>query len=101
MLHWLFSSLAGWLGITGLIIAGCAAVAYLFPPFRRLALEVAGVAFAAAAIYTKGNRDEARKWNEAEQAAIDKGNDARADAERDVAADPDGVRNDKFNRDNG
>ena len=97
MLH----TLIGWLGLTAVIVAGCAAIAWFFPPLRRIAAEVAAVAIAAASIYTKGNRDEARKWSDAENRAIDKGNDARAAAERDVSADPDGVRNDKFNRDNG
>jgi hypothetical protein len=98
-MSWL-DPLVGWLGLTAVIVIGCVALGYFFPPLRRIAIEVAGVALASATIYTQGNRDEKKKWDQAEQNTINKSNKARSDAERDVAADPDGVRNDQFNRDN-
>lgn len=57
--HFLFETAAGWISTTVLIVAGCAALGYFFPPLRRIAFEVAAVAVAATAIYTKGNRDRA------------------------------------------
>jgi len=69
MWDFIFNSLWGWLGISGLIVAGCIAVAIIFPTFRVHALAVAGAVLAAATIYTKGNRDraalEARRKEEA------------------------------------
>jgi hypothetical protein len=101
MWDFLFHSAVAWLGIGGLAIVGLAVAAWFIPGFRMLALEIGGGILAATAIYAKGNRDEVRKWSEAEQRAVDKGTQARADAMRDVGADPSGVRNDKFNRDQG
>lgn len=48
--------------------------------------------------YKKGENHVQEKWDAAVQAAIDKGNAARTDAERAITADPDGLRDD-FNRD--
>lgn len=102
MFDWI-NPLAGWLGLGGVAIAACVAVAIYFPPFRRLAIA-AGVAVAGALVlYGKGYRDaEKRKqkeWDDAEKRMVDKGNRARADAERDLAAG--GLPNDEFDRDRG
>ncbi|MPZ58422.1 MAG: hypothetical protein GEU91_18405 [Rhizobiales bacterium] len=96
--------LFGWLGLGGVGIAGLLALAWFFPPFRKLALMVAGVVAAALAIYTKGSRDAARRkqaeWDKAEGKMVDKSNKARADAERDHAAGR--LRGgDEFDRDRG
>lgn len=103
MLSWIvqtfFSSLWGIIGTTALIVIACGVVAWFVPPLRKLALMVGGVVLAAASIYTKGNRDEARKWKEAEDRAVDKGNNARRDAERESAAGR--LRDNEFDRDKG
>ena len=68
-----FSTLTGWLGVAGVIVVICGVIAWLFPPFRRIALIVAGVAVSFATIYAKGSRDranlEARRKEEAVQKA--------------------------------
>lgn len=96
----LFNSLWGWLGIAGVVVVAALAVAWFFPPFRNIALTVAGGALAIAAIYTKGSRDAARRkqaeWDAAERKSVERGKKARADAERDVAT---GRVRDKFDRD--
>lgn len=94
-----FSSLTGWLGITGVVVVVCGLVAWFFPPFRRLAIEIGAVALAAATIYTKGNRDEAKKWNDAIDRDVAAGNKARSDAERDVNSGV--VRGGEWDRDKG
>ena len=59
MMHFIFDNLWGWLSVTAIVVLACGAVAYFFPPLRRLAIEVALVVLAATSIYTKGNRDRA------------------------------------------
>jgi len=50
--------------------------------------------------FNKGKDHVQAKWDAAVQRAIERGEKARTDAERDVGAEPaDGVRDDKFNRD--
>ncbi len=100
MIEFFFGSIWSVIGTTTAIVLACVAVAWFFPPLRTYAIELAAVVLAAASIYTKGNRDEARKWTDAEKAMVAKAKQARADARRDVAA-PDGMRDDKFNRDRG
>ena len=102
MMDWI-NPLYGWLGLGGVSIAGLVAVAYFFPPFRKFALAAAGVVAAGLAIYTKGSRDAARRkqaeWDKAERRMVDKGNQARADAERD--ADAGRLSDAEFDRDRG
>ena len=93
--------LFAWLGLGGVGIAGLLALAYFFPPFRKLALAAAAVVAAGLAIYTKGSRDAAKRkqaeWDKANKRSIDKANKARADAERDVASGR--VRDSEWDRD--
>jgi hypothetical protein len=93
MIDYIWHSVAAQLGIAGVFIAGLLAVAYFFPPFRRLALSAAAVVLGVAAIYAKGASDAARRAKERreaeEKAAVERGERARADAERDAAS---GVR---------
>ena len=100
MLDFLFNSIWGWLGIGSSIIAACVAIGWFFPPFRKLAWTVAGATAGVLAIYAKGANDAKRRERErqaaAERAAIERGNKARTDAKRDVAA---GRVRDKFDRD--
>jgi hypothetical protein len=100
MYDFFFNSIWGWLGIGGTIIAAAGAVAYFFPPFRKLALTVAATTAGVLAIYAKGSSDARKRkqaeWDAAEKKAIDRGNKAHADAKRDVAA---GRVRDKFDRD--
>lgn len=75
---------------------------FLLSPVGR-ALGIAAIALAlVAGIYMKGHSDGSasvqRKWDAAVQAAIDDAKKARSDAERDIDADPNGVR-DPENRD--
>lgn len=103
MLDWI-NPLYAYLGLGGAAIAALIAVAIYFPPFRKIALAVAGAIAAGLAIYTKGSRDASKRASaqraKDEQRAIDRAKAARAGAERDVADDPAGLR-DKYNRDNG
>lgn len=88
VIDWLLS---GWLGLAGLIVVGCAVAAYIFPPFRRIAIEIAAVVFAAAAIYAKGNRDRSALENRRKEEAVQKAQkdyaniDARSDDPKSVA----------------
>ena len=83
ILAWLFSPLGRWLAIgatTLVILTG----SHLY-------------------VYEKGfssgaNRVQA-KWDRAVQITIERGEKARAYAERDVERDPDGLRDDPLNRD--
>lgn len=59
MMHVIFDSIWGWLGVTTIIVIACGVVAWFIPPLRRIALEVGGVALAVGTIYAKGNRDRA------------------------------------------
>lgn len=97
MSGFLFNTIYGWIGTAGLVVAACAVVAWYFPPFRQAAISIAGVVITAAAIYAKGNRDEAKKWDNAIAKDVQKGQQARADAARDVDAGR--VRGDEWDRD--
>lgn len=97
MMDFIFGTLWGWVGTAVLVVLACIAVGYFFPPFRRIAIEIAAVVIAAASIYTKGNRDEAKKWNKAIDRDVAKGKQARSDAERDVSSGR--VRGDEWDRD--
>lgn len=76
------SSVAGWLGLTGIVVVVMFAVAWFIPPLRPYAIAAAGTMIAFATIYTKGSRDraalekrrkdEAVKRAQADYAAIDK-----------------------------
>lgn len=89
ILSYLWSSVWGWVGITGVVIAGCAVVAYIFPLLRREAIEVAVIAAVSTGIYAKGYHDEyvqvKAQWAAAETKARQLGDAARADALRDAA----------------
>lgn len=77
-------------------------LAFFLSPLGRW-LGIAAIALAlVAGIYLKGHSDGSasiqRKWDAAVKAAIERGEKARSDAERGIAADPDGLR-DPDNRD--
>lgn len=59
MWDWLFNSLWGWLGVTGVVVAACVAVAIFFPTLRAWCFGIAGSVLSATAIYAKGQRDRA------------------------------------------
>lgn len=84
MIHFLFDNIWGWVGTAGIVVIICAAIGYFVPSLRLLMLEIGGGILAATAIYAKGNRDEANKWNQAVKDDVAKGQQARTDAERDV-----------------
>lgn len=87
------------------IVFGVAILALLWawfsPIFKKTALWVAlGAAIIGftAGVYTKLGADYARaQWKAAEQHQLEKGRDARAAAERDIAH---GLRDDRYDRDN-
>ena len=91
MWDFLFHSLAGWLGITGIIVVICGVVAWFFPPLRRIAIEVGAVVLAAAALYAQGSRDRAALEQRRKDEAVAKARkeydqiDARPDTPADVA----------------
>lgn len=76
-------------------------IAFLLAPLGRYAVMALVVAAVIGGIYWKGyNNGKAviqARWDAAVQEAIKRGVEARRDAERDVP--PDGLPNDKFNRD--
>ena len=84
MIHFLFDNIWGWIGTAGVVVIICGAIGYFVPSLRLLMLEIGGGILAATAIYAKGNRDEANKWNQAVKDDVAKGQQARTDAERDV-----------------
>lgn len=101
-----FSTLApvvGWLGAGGAGVIVALAVAWFFPPFRRIALEVAAVLAIATTLYGKGISDGSAyiqaKWDAQELQITERNAKARSDAERTVRDNPDGVRNDPNDRD--
>lgn len=102
MMDWI-NPLWAYLGLGSLSIAGLLAIAWFFPPLRKYALAAGAVIAAALTIYTKGSRDAAKRkqaeWDRAERRMVDKGNQARADAERD--ADAGRLSDDEFDRDAG
>ena len=85
MIHFLFDNIWGWIGTAGVVVLICAGIGYFVPGLRLLMLEIGGGILAATAIYAKGNRDEANKWNQAIKDDVAKGQQARTDAERSVA----------------
>lgn len=92
MLHaifsWLWGSALAQFGIAGLVLAGAVAVFIWIPlsPVRHLAVIVACVAIFflifAPRFYVMGINYEKAKWDAAEAAAVKKGDDARAAAEK-------------------
>ena len=111
MIATFFNLLVGWFGIGLIVCVLATAVAVLLPPWltvfipnlRSAAIVVAVVAGTSTLIYGKGYLNGAEetqsRWDAAKTAAVKRGEDARSDAERDIARNPaPGVR-DKFNRD--
>lgn len=106
--HFLF----GWAGIDMLVGFAAVAVAVLLPKqfdfitdLRKWAIGVAVVAFtltgAIAYGYKNGIDEKQRQWDSALAVEVDRGEQARTDAESTVRNEsPDGVRNDPRNRDN-
>ena len=92
MFDWI-NPVAAWLGFGGLGVAGLIAIAWFFPPFRKLAIEIGAVVIAVMAIYAKGASDARKRAKElqdaAERRAIESGKTDRTAAERDAAS---GVR---------
>ena len=81
-----------------------AKIAALFvSPLIKWAIGAAAILAVIGGIYMKGNHDGAArvqaKWDRAVQVTVERGEKARADAERDVERDPDGLRDDPLNRD--
>ena len=102
MFDWI-NPLYGYLGLGGVLIAAALAVAWYFPPFRNIALAVAGGVAAVLAVYTKGSKDAAKRkqaeWEKAIKRDVAKGSKARADADSDVASGR--LRSDEWDRDRG
>ena len=90
----LWESAFAQLGLAGLALIGAVAV-FLWVPLpgaRHAAVAVATVAviflFLAPKLTIEGIRHEKAKWDAAEAAAADRAARARADAEREIAAEP-------------
>lgn len=99
MIQWIWHNVYAQFGIGLVILLGCAAVGYLFPPLRRLAIEIGAGVIGYLAIYEKGVLDEKKRKDalqrEAENKAVASGKSERAAAESDAAS---GVR-DGYDRD--
>jgi hypothetical protein len=82
-----------------------AVFAFLFSPLGRWLVGGLAIVAVVGGIYLKGVSDGKAivqaKWDAAVQAAIERGNKARSDAEHstDREPDPQRLRDDKFNRD--
>ena len=98
-MDYLYHSTFAWLGLGGVALMALGAVAYFFPPFRKLAIEAGAAVFAVMAIYAKGANDakvrDRAKQKAEEDAAIRRATSNRARATDDAAR---GVR-DGFSRD--
>lgn len=70
MWHFLFSTVWGWLSITGIVVIVCGVVAWLIPSLRLTMLAVAGAVVTVTAAYTKGKRDQAALEQRRKEAAI-------------------------------
>jgi membrane protein implicated in regulation of membrane protease activity len=96
----LIGSVWAWIGGGAAVVIGALAVAYFVRPLRPYALMVAAAAIAAAGfaarVASAAKRQKQREWDDAERKSVERGERARADAERDVAA---GRVRDKFDRD--
>lgn len=88
MFDFIFDHLWGWIGLTGVIVAGCVAVMIMFPRFRGVALTIASAALAATSIYAKGQSDRAAEEKRKRDAAVDR---ARADYQK-IDDRPDSVK---------
>lgn len=90
MFDWI-NPLYGWLGLGGVIIAACVAVAIYFPPFRKIAIAVAVAVGGVLAAYSKGASDAKRREREKSEKAVAKVQakyskiDARSDGPSDVS----------------
>jgi hypothetical protein len=90
MWDFIFSSLWGWIGVAGLIVLVCLAIAWLIPPLRPYAVAVAIVAVSVATAFTKGWNARAARENERKEEAVRKAQkdyakiDARPDTDRDA-----------------
>jgi len=94
ILSTLWDSAFAQLGLAGLALVGAVAV-FVWVPLagaRHAAVAVATVAviflFLAPKLYVEGIRHEKAKWDAAEAAAEQRAAAARADAEREIAAEP-------------
>lgn len=76
LMDYIFSHLWGWVGITGIIIAACVAVAIIVPQFRGAALAIAAAAVGATSIYAKGQRDRAALEQKRKEEAVRKAREA-------------------------
>lgn len=75
MLDWI-NPMAGWSGLAAVVIAAAAAVAWFFPPFRKIAYAVIAATVAALAIYSKGYRDNAAREAKRKEEAVRKAREA-------------------------
>ena len=101
VLSYLWHGLIGWVGVTGLVLAGAIALFWLVPisAVRHGCIAVATVCVVILVLYPKafldGERHVQAQWKAAEAAARQMGDAARADALNDAAR---GVR-DPFDSD--
>lgn len=68
----MFDIIDAWIAVGGLSLAGLLAVAWFFPPFRKIALQAAAVIGAAMFIYGKGAANARKKEKEKRDAAVAK-----------------------------
>lgn len=74
--HYIFGTIYGWIGIAGLIVIGCLAVAYLIPAWRPYAIAVAVVAVSVATAFTKGWLARGRVEQQRKDEAVKRTTDA-------------------------
>lgn len=85
MTHLIFDTMWGWIGTASIVVLACIAIGYVFPSFRRVAIEIGLVVISAASIYAKGSRDKAAQDKTKSQEAVRKVQDdyAKIDARPD------------------
>lgn len=70
MWDWLFNTLWGWWGVTGLIVIGAGVIAFLIPQLRGPMIGLIGAALAITAAYSKGRRDQLERERQRKERVI-------------------------------
>lgn len=98
----MLDALVSWEALAAYAISSLIAIAFFVPFFRRYAIGAIGIIGGLLYIFRKGKREGDRnareEWRRAEQRAIERGDQARRDAERRV--DSGGVRDPRDRDDN-
>jgi hypothetical protein len=82
MFSWILDHYIATLSVSTLFVIGCGAVAWFFPPLRRLAVEAAVLVIGALAIFTRGYMTAKREDRERSEKAVKKAQEKFDEIER-------------------